>query len=83
MCYSVETRKIEEGTAGEDRQTLPSLGWPGFEVGKHSSLLGLQDHPLLSVPIWPPDRLFTKQSQRAQNIPASSAPPDPLPQGTG
>lgn len=55
------------------------LAWFG-EWG--TSLLGSQD-PILSVPFWPPDRLFTEQSQRAQNIPASSTPADPLPQGTG
>lgn len=79
--FSVETRKVRGGKrwGGHKGPILLVLAWFGEW---ETSLPGPQD-PLQSVPLWPPDRLFTEQSQRAQNVPASSTPPDPLPQGTG
>lgn len=81
VCCSVGTRAGEQGRAGEGSCSVSTR--PVSRMGCISpSSLALKEHPL-GVPFWSPNRLFTEQGQRAENIPASSTPSDPLPPGIG
>lgn len=82
VCAAVGgTRK--ERREGRGGSRAPALPAPGQSQGGSISSLALIARPL-GIPAWPPNRLFTEQGQRAQNISAaSSAPSDPLSPGTG
>jgi hypothetical protein len=83
MCSVWKQEKSEEVNAGEDRRARFFLCWPGLGNGKHLFLdLKIPFRVFLSG-LLTGCLLSKARGHRTSLLPASSTPPDPLPQGTG